>query len=227
MVKRLWGFALIMLVIPLCFIGSAQKGSAVDTEVIYYNALTNTVKISYFSPYQTIYGTKGVDTILGSGVILGGNQVLTCYHVLDKFPAGVIKIFQVGSAGIAERTGEQVKVLAFNEKYDLLLLGVEPPFDTPCVEIALSEPPIGSEIIITGHTSLPLTRLRLGRYLENRLGIMVTPVYMGDSGGGVFDASGKLIGIIRMCLMLDKESTLYGYATPLTTIQEFLNERPR
>jgi len=224
MVKRFWGIALIIAILPF-FCMTSVRGQLTNTELVYYKAMVNTVRIYYLSPYQTIYGTRGEDIITGSGVIVTGGQVLTCYHILDKFPAGKIRIVQFNENGSDKREGEQVQIVSYSEAVDLLLLKVDPPFNTECIKLASVRPEIGSEVIITGHTNLGVTRLRLYRYLEGPRGIMVTPVYAGDSGGGVFNANGELIGIIQMCMILERQATLYGYAIPLDILREFLHER--
>jgi S1-C subfamily serine protease len=225
MVKRFWGWGLLVLVLPFfCIIFAQDQGS--DVEDVYYGALVNTVKIYYFSPYRTIYGTEGVDIITGSGVMLNGNEILSCFHVLDQFPAGKISVVQFTENKQNKREGDQVQIIAHDARRDLLLLRIDPPFQTEGIQVAAGSPALGSEVIITGHTELPVTRLRLYRYLESAKGIMVTPVYVGDSGGGVFNAQGRLIGIVQICLMLERQPTLYGFAIPLQTLQEFLNERP-
>lgn len=229
MVKRAGGWGIFILVLSFLCTTSAQDRQVSDPGLIYYQVLVNTVKIYYLSPYTTIYGTTGEDVITGSGVILDNNEILTCYHTLDQFPLGKIRVVQFTGDRIDKREGIQVEIAAFSRGSDLLLLKIDPPFTGVAqnIKIAPGNPALGEEIAFTGHTSCPFTRLRLYRYLEGALGIMLTPVFAGDSGGGVFNYEGQLIGIIRIHLMLDKQPTLYGYAIPLKIIQEFLRDRPR
>jgi S1-C subfamily serine protease len=60
----------------------------------------------------------------------------------------------------------------------------------------------------------------------NVYGIMVHPVFNGDSGGGVYNTKGELLGIINTVLSLREynvmHSILIGYAIPLEIIKEFL-----
>jgi S1-C subfamily serine protease len=181
------------------------------------------------SKYSTHYGTIGEDMVGGSGILLKDGLILSCYHVLDGYQAGHIKIMRFTKESTEIREGNQISIVAFDQAQDLLLLQTNPSFSGSYSEVAQVRPPTGAEIIITGHTQLRVTNFRLYHYIEGSLGILVTPVFFGDSGGGVFNHQGELLGIIKMVLVINgpvQTNTLYGYAIPLHIIQEFLNGRP-
>lgn len=219
-----------VFLIPLLLTNLSTESVGESQETVYYNALMNTVRIHHISPYTTQYGTTGDDQIMGSGIVLDNGLILSCYHIFDDYAAGQIRIYRFKVSATEVRQGDQVSIVAFDKEHDLLLLQVTPPFSEPSVKVAVMEPIIGDDTIITGHTSLRVTRLRLYRYLEGPEGIMVTPVFRGDSGGGVFNQDGELVGIIQRILAIRNpilQDTLYGYAANLDTIKEFLNDRPR
>lgn len=230
MVKRLLSFCLVVLILPVLLGELGQSGNAQNDATAGYNALVNTVRIVHNSPYKSHFGVSSADVVAGSGVLLDNGMVLSCYNLLSGYEAGEIVIQRFNGATVEVRQGTQVILVAWDKKSDLLLLQVMPPFHGSGVKVAAQKPKFGERIMLTGHPQLSLTKLRLYQYLEGSLGIMITPVFFGDSGGGVFNSNGELIGNIKMILSIQSplpQNTLYGYATPLDAIREFLNERPR
>lgn len=227
MLKRAFSLiAILFLVQGVTFFGSAAKAD-VPTE---YLVLSSAVKIQHIVKYTTWYGTAGSNVVQASGVLLKDGTILSCYHVLDGFATGTIKIMCFSKEGTEVRSSpEEITVLAYDKSADLLLLGVNPPFKNQGVALAKAPPFIGDKVFIAGHTAFAVTRLRIYHYLESTLGVLVTPVYFGDSGGGVFDVEGNLVGIIQRALATSYPTiqvSYYGYAAPLATLAKFLKERP-
>jgi S1-C subfamily serine protease len=220
-----------MFLLPIFLMNlSVNTGSVQTVSPVFSDVQANTVRIIHSGKFTTHYGTTGEDVVMGSGVLLENGQILTCYHVLDGYNAGTIKIMRAYNGKVEIREGEEISLVAYSGISDLLLLQVTPPFDGPFCKLAEYKPDIGEEISFAGYTILPVTKLRLYRYLEGSLGIMLTPVFFGDSGGGVFNSNGELIGIIKISLALRDpfpQYTLYGYACPLDVLQQFMKTKPK
>lgn len=187
-------------------------------------AVYNTVKIVYTATYESIAGDKIVSQGIGSGVLIAPDKILTCRHLVSSYQPGVFQVHYSDGKTVSIR--ENAKILKADAKLDLMLLQVEPAFPDSGVKIAIRVPGLGEPVYFTGHTILPVSCLRFYLFNENSRGIMLHPVYRGDSGGGVFNTKGELIGIINVILALREAgvqfSTLIGYAVSLENIKEFL-----
>lgn len=189
-------------------------------------AVFNTAKIVYTATYKTITGDDVVDQGAGTGILIAPNRVLTCYHLVVNYQPGTFAVFITDGKSVFSRKNEEVKIIKSDKLKDLLLLEVTPPFNETGVSVAAKSPRLGEPIFFTGYTLLPVSTMRFSQYNENNRGIMLYPVYRGDSGGGVFNTKGELVGIIN-CVLLLKEGgvqfpTFIGYAMPLDVIQGFL-----
>jgi hypothetical protein len=217
MVKRTMVMA--FLVILLALGTTVSPRSSLDT------TMKNIVQVIYTYSIKTVYGTECEGNMKGSGVLLGHDKILTCYHLLDANPPGVIKITYFGDGKPEVRTGDQVDILLFDEKKDLLYLQVKPAFDNGLTWLSVELPEAGDDIVIMGYPGIRLNPVRFYKFSINQYGIMVFPVYNGDSGGGVFNMKGELIGILKAILFLKEpyqQVTFVGYAIPLNLIKEFL-----
>lgn len=215
-------FSLVVVLFGLCFLPLIN--SSPPREEIFLNALLNTVRVQYFSQYKTLTGDTETQTIRASGVIIGPDLVLTCYHVFNAGYPGSISVtvyFSVGEPEIRNR----VQVVRLSKKDDMCLLRVDPAFKTIPLSIANAEPRFGDEIFFVGHTTIDLAKIRVWHFFYAINGVMLFPVAPGDSGGGVFNFNGELIGMIKSGLSLDGTYTLIGYAAMLETLQGFVQNR--
>jgi len=140
-----------------------------------------------------------------AGVWIDKHTVLTAAHcVEDEGPA----VFYSTLEEFEDKKRHIALVTAVDQKSDLALLFANPNnAEHPVVHLSLVSPNIGDSTEIIGHTSgYPWTYSRgeissirkditrpIG-HLEKALQISA-PVWMGNSGGGAFDATGRLIGI--------------------------------
>jgi len=188
---------------------------------VYNHIDRNVVRVFYPYALEDIYGERHNGLAMCSGVIVSRNLILTVAHIATQKPMGEFYVHI--------RKGRQVhKVQAVIERHDtrkdLLLLRLEKPIDWTPVHLAdLYE--VGEHIIFCGCNVGRLTKFRHYRISINNYGILLHPVYYGDSGGGVFNTRGELVGIIQRLVLVERGahtmSSLVGYAMPVDKIRKF------
>lgn len=127
-------------------------------------------------------------------------------------------------------TTRYATVVAVDQQHDLALLrtGSEPGWHTT-VDLAGESPAIGSDIFVVGHplnmSWTFMTGSVAGYYVHIKTVDVDGPwmqiqssVNKGNSGGGVFDTSGRLVGITRMT----SPAGGIAFAVHLGTIRRFL-----
>jgi len=188
------------------------------------NAAKAIVMITYEMKQVDTFGETYSDINRTGGVIISQNKVLTVAHLFDGIPAnGVITItFSDNRTKITD-----VKVVKFDRKLDLVLLSIPAiPEGTQPIEFAAQLPELGDDIFIIGFPSISLPVLRFAKYVDSPKGIFIFPAYYGDSGGGIFNSKGQLIGIMQSVMIVTtaetKQITYFGYGTPIDKIKEFL-----
>jgi len=140
----------------------------------------------------------------GSGVVVNENGlILTAAHVTANMKEGIIVIFPDG-------TRKEAKALGADYDRDAAMAQITEEGPYPFIEVGQSKNLKKNQwTIALGHSGGfdPMRKppVRLGRVLANREFIVSdTAVIGGDSGGPLFDAKGKVIGIhsnIGMSLM--------------------------
>lgn len=151
----------------------------------------------------------------GSGVNLGNGYALTALHVVVGCSAYVV------TESISEKasTGE----LDLAHRFDVARIKLEDSIPSSPVTIARVVP--GQTVCaMVAH---PLLLVRCGHVrsvAEGRGGIEHSvPVDKGNSGGGLYDTSGSLVGIIVTCNLTDgKCDGTGGGATPLAGMEWLL-----
>lgn len=188
------------------------------------NAARAIVTITYEVKQVDTFGENYSDANRTGGVIISPTKVLTVAHLFDGVPAnGVITIsFSDNKTKITD-----VKIIKFDRKLDLVLLSIPSiPEETQPIEIASQAPELGDDIFVIGFPSISLPVLRFIKYVEAPKGIFIFPAYYGDSGGGIFNSKGQLIGIMQSLMIVTtaetKQTTYFGYGTTLDKIKEFL-----
>lgn len=135
---------------------------------------------------------------IGAGVIIGNDRgivrILTAGHVADM--ADLQVHFFRGEAETPER-------VAYDVNNDIGVVYVRVMYGYPIAPIAQQLPSAGANVTVVGHPQGNLythsTASVIGFY---GVAPIVTPVLScescdhGDSGGGVFDAQGDLVGVI-------------------------------
>jgi hypothetical protein len=169
----------------------------------------------------------------------GGLEAWTAGHCATQ-PFSVARFFD-GHAIY----GSAVRVLARSETVDaaLLLISVDPARArrTPPAIRARLVPPLGSTLTIIGHPVSSLRGVNEGRWTmtygrmgqtepDQQTGALEYEVYCsrcgpGDSGSGVFDAEGRLVGIVYGVTEIDNvaggrlPSGLYADVIPAAALR--------
>jgi S1-C subfamily serine protease len=143
----------------------------------------------------------------GTGVIIGPNQVATAKHVAAAPDTTVVVI---------DENGKEYKAVSVevSDKTDFAIITVEKRFDGPKAKISCKEPKPLDKVYIVG---FPLDFNRsvyentvVGYYQDGDYGnvLLATGVSLpGNSGGPVFDAQGRLVGILVAEYLYGDEKT--------------------
>ena len=159
------------------------------------------------SPSVVVIDARGKDRAQGSGVVIGPGQVVTNYHVIN------------GATSLEVRQGERrwpAAAEAIDPKRDLAILAIK-NFDLPRVTLRASSAlvvgervyavgaPRGLELTLSDGLISALRRDRVDKPEKGdksapppdgpALIQTTVPISPGSSGGGLFDAQGRLVGI--------------------------------
>ena len=203
--------------IALIILGLALNGSEVIYPKKYQKLIRCTCKLEHLSPDGRVWG---------SGT-LTKHGILSVYHLVEGRVRGkLIASFQDGTTIVTR----EVHLAWFDPSADLALFTLDSPLPKGWGHIKLAKKSkIGEKIAFAGFNSAALARLRFD-FMEEyiKYGTMIHPVWFGDSGGGVFNANNRLIGIIKVLIFNEfygyPVATLCGYATSLDKIHRFMDE---
>lgn len=188
----------------------------------YFHVNKNLGRIIFTYTYTDSVGNIEQKSSLGSCVLInvnGVNKIVTCYHIISNKPSGKILVYFNGND---RAYSPAVEIEVYSKQYDLLILSVVGDIPWDGVKIA-SDMEWGEKIYFGGYSSLPLPKIRIGFMVFHVAeGIYIDPVYFGDSGGGVFNEDGELLGIIHKTFELNHIPTLVGYAIPYGAILQTL-----
>jgi len=174
---------------------------------------------------------------LGSGVLIGANQVLTNWHVVKDYDRVAI-IFKPMRDGAAPTKADVVSgtVVRFDEVSDLALLEVPsiPPGVKPISLGARDEIAVGMDVHAIGHptgeawtyTKGVVSQIRDGYEWSTEAGVKhvadviqtQTPINPGNSGGPLISDSEHLLGINAF----KASGEGLNFAVSVTGIQRFL-----
>lgn len=161
------------------------------------------------------YGADGNLRNQGSGVVIGKNGVVTNCHVVED--AGRI---------VVQHTGQdlEAKVDVADTERDLCHLSV-PQLAAPAADVWSSRLKVGQRVYAIGAPEgLELTisegLVSSIREFEGSQYIQTSaPISAGSSGGGLFDAEGRLVGITAFFV---PEGQNINFALPVSWISELL-----
>ena len=196
---------------------SAPSVVGIDTITV---ATTN----NYWYGYGQSYEVPGS----GSGVILSEDgYIATCAHVVEG--AKSVKVT------LNDDTSYDATIVGTDSKNDIAIIKIEATGLTPAVVGDSETLTVGSEVIAIGN---PLGELRgtatagiisaVNRTIEVEGQAMTlvqtdAAISPGNSGGGLFDASGKLIGIVN-AKVSDSRAEGLGFAIPVNSVVDEISD---
>jgi S1-C subfamily serine protease len=183
-------------------------------------------------------GDKLTDVGLGTGVIIDpSGYVLTNWHVIAGYEAGVIFLKPTKGTEPEENSGYGVRLVAQDDKADLALLKiVKAPAGLPVVKFGdVSLIQVGEDIHIIGHPHGQLWSYSTGvvsqirdnyeweyadgsKHLSKVLQ-MQTAINPGNSGGPVLDNNSNMLGLVAM----SEEGQNLNYAVAIDVIANFVS----
>jgi hypothetical protein len=178
-----WVFALALLLSPVCE-ARAEK----TTRDIFEAAKESIVLI-------LAYDRDGVPVSLGSGFFVETNKVVSNFHVVEG--ASKIVIRQLGK----KEQDEAKQILKFSKKLDLAVLETATPGKPLPLNKEQNHQGIGDRVVAIGNPRGLEGTVSEGiisslRPTEDFKILQVTaPISPGSSGGPLFDADGRVIGV--------------------------------
>jgi S1-C subfamily serine protease len=138
----------------------------------------------------------------GTGTIVGPNAVLTAYHVVQESPLEIT--FFAGQVA-------RGKVVWQNAILDLALVEVDVPDGYPVPEWSCADLHAGQHLVSVGHPTQSRW-VAVGGYLPvsetfGDIGLVSLgfPIGLGTSGGPVFDADGRVVGV-ALAILAERSS---------------------
>lgn len=181
------------------------------------------VTASYWGMPQT-YETPGS----GSGVILTADgYIATCAHVVD----GAKKL----TVTLNDDTSYEATIVGTDSRNDLAIIKIEAEGLTPAVLGDSDMLTVGEDVIAIGNplgelrgtaTSGIISAVKRNITVENTEMELVqtdAAISPGNSGGGLFNASGKLIGIVN-AKVSDTSAEGLGFAIPVNSVVKEIND---
>ena len=192
-------------------------------------AMPSTVTITASQTTSLSVSTSG-----GSGVIFSRDSnlnlyyIVTCFHVIENMSDITITLSD-------EKTSYKAAVVGGYADEDIAVLSIEASNLTPATLFYDSEKLVqGQDVFIIGNpASLPnsvskgvisyLNRsISTDGYIYQNVIQTDTSVNGGNSGGGMFDVNGNLVGIVNAKKVATEYEGL-GYAIPINTVVDVLN----
>ena len=197
-------------------------------------ALPQSVVVDVVDRVQTSVVTIFLEQGIGSGVVLPydgpGSLVVTNEHVVR----GADEV----TVGLADGSRVPGRVRATDVGTDLAIVEVERP-DLPPVELREDLPrpgelaiaigsPLGFEGSVTAGVVSGLSRAIPGSAAQTRALVDLiqtdAPISPGSSGGALFDANGRLIGVNEAYIPPATGAVAIGFAIPTGTVSDVVNE---
>jgi S1-C subfamily serine protease len=195
-----------------------------------------------------VFNTEGN----GSGTLVAkgmrSSYILTCNHVVVKEEKPVKnkhgkkivadnRIWVAFDVGIKQRVYYPAEIIIADKTVDLALICVESRLPGINIRpIANVEPQIGDTMIVVGNP-LGVVRNYAQQHLtnkENNFYITSGLLTFGNSGGGLFNTEGELVGVpesVRMTPVYGNRGEVFwaaesslGFSVDLPTIKKFLKE---
>ena len=207
--------------------GTYTKAQIVEMSapsVVGIDTITTATTNTYWYGYGQSYDVPGS----GSGVVLTEDgYIATCAHVVDG--AKSIKVT------LNDDTQYDAVIVGSDAKNDIAIIKIDATGLVPAVVGDSETLTVGSEVIAIGN---PLGELRgtatagiisaVNRTIEVEGQTMTlvqtdAAISPGNSGGGLFDASGKLIGIVN-AKVSDSRAEGLGFAIPVNSVLDEISD---
>ena len=207
--------------------GSYTKAQIVEMSapsVVGIDTITTATANNYWYGYGQSYDVPGS----GSGVILTEDgYIATCAHVVEG--AKTVKVT------LNDDTTYDATIVGTDDKNDIAIIKIDATGLTPAIVGDSTTLTVGSEVIAIGN---PLGELRgtatagiisaTNRTIEVEGQTMTlvqtdAAISPGNSGGGLFDASGKLIGIVN-AKVSDSRAEGLGFAIPVNSVLDEISD---
>ena len=192
--------------------------------VVGIDTITTATTNSFWYGYGQSYEVPGS----GSGVILTEDgYIATCAHVVEG--AKSVKVT------LNDDTSYDAAVVGTDSKNDIAIIKIDATGLVPAVVGDSETLTVGSEVIAIGN---PLGELRgtatagiisaVNRTIEVEGQAMTliqtdAAISPGNSGGGLFDATGKLIGIVN-AKVNDSQAEGLGFAIPVNSVVDEISD---
>ena len=192
--------------------------------VVGIDTITTATTNSFWYGYGQSYEVPGS----GSGVILTEDgYIATCAHVVDG--AKSVKVT------LNDDTSYDAAIVGTDSKNDIAIIKIDATGLVPAVVGDSQTLTVGSEVIAIGN---PLGELRgtatagiisaTNRTIEVEGQAMTliqtdAAISPGNSGGGLFDATGKLIGIVN-AKVSDSRAEGLGFAIPVNSVLDEISD---
>ncbi len=169
-----------------------------------------------------------IENSLGSGVILGKDgYVVTNYHVVGQ--ASQIRVV------MNDRREFDAEIVLGDSDFDLAVLKLSDAADLPVLEVrdfdevetgelvlAIGNPFGIGQTVSSGIVSGIMAGRRHGFFIQTD-----APIYVGNSGGALIDADGRLVGINTSLQMHSDGLRGIGFAIPAKLVSEFVDQARR
>ncbi len=168
---------------------------------------------------------------LGSGFLINPNgYLITNFHVIERETQITVTLFEQSPSGFERKVFRDVRIVALNPFTDLALLRIEDDDRDSFPHVPLAEPgtvQVGQRIFAIGNP-LGLERslsdgsvTTVSRAFEGLVYIQTNAdLNPGNSGGPLFDMSGRVIGVANM-------SARYfgglGFGIPIHYVRDFID----
>ncbi len=171
-----------------------------------------------------VTGYSQTSASAGSGVIIGGVKnsqneysqyyIVTNHHVIEGSDSFTVDVLSIADGGEESTTAYSARLVGSSKKRDIAVLSITPPAgtaltvatfiaDSDAVKVGAEVYAIGNPLGILGgsvtHGIVSATKRNVNVDEIGSMTLMQTDALTngGNSGGGLFDMSGNLVGIIN------------------------------
>ena len=165
----------------------------------------------------------------GSGVVVGPHEVLTASHVVDGCTA--INVLGRDAYVAANDEGNDLAVVHTKDQWATWAIFSNEPVHAGDAVVAMGYP-LSGFLADTANVSVGNVSAMAGPFNDSRLLQMTAPIQPGNSGGGLFDGNGGIIGIVQSKLDALKAIKNFGdipqnvnFAIKAETARAFLDSK--